>query len=66
MAMTVDEKQQLADMKHEVDTMATQLAAITKKLDSIFSLLKGIAIGIAIGGIIFGFLQIKDLISIAK
>lgn len=40
--------------------------AIEKKLDSIFAIVKGIAIGLAIGAVIFGFITVKDLVSVAK
>lgn len=59
MVMTKEDKEEFRDLKLRVLT-------IEKKIDKILTIVKGIAIGIAIGAIIFGVLSLKDLISIAK
>ena len=60
----------IEDMEEEYDRkfylLNRAIMDNTNKLNNIFSIVKGIAIGLAIGALIFGFLTIKDFISIAK
>lgn len=58
-AMTVQEQKRFDALELKVDTME-------KKLDTILILVKGIAIGLAIGAIVFGWISAKEFISIAK
>lgn len=57
--MTKEERWEFNSLRNKVNEME-------RKIDKVLTIVKGIAIGIAIGGIIFGFLTIKDLISFAK
>lgn len=50
----------------EFNMLRDKVYAMEKKIDTVLTIVKGIAIGIAIGGVVFGFLTIKDLISVAK
>lgn len=66
MAMTPEETRQFNQLKHEVEQLKDNWAELNGKIDKILSLVKGIAIGVAIGAVIFGLLSVKDLLSIAK
>lgn len=55
-----------ATERQEFNTLKDKVYAIEKKIDTVLTIVKGIAIGIAIGGILFGFLTVKDLIAAAK
>lgn len=66
MAMTVDEKVEFNRLEDRVEHIEDGLTKMQRKIDSIFSLVKGIAIGIGIGLVIFGVISVKDLISMAK
>lgn len=66
MAMTVDEKVEFKRLEDRVEHIEDGLTKMQRKIDSIFSLVKGIAIGIGIGLVIFGVISVKDLISMAK
>ena len=64
--MTVDEKVEFKRLEDRVEHIEDGLTKMQRKIDSIFSLVKGIAIGIGIGLVIFGVISVKDLISMAK
>lgn len=64
--MTVDEKVEFNRLEDRVEHIEDGLTKMQRKIDSIFSLVKGIAIGIGIGLVIFGVISVKDLISMAK
>jgi uncharacterized membrane protein YciS (DUF1049 family) len=69
--MTTEQlEKKIREMEREYDMRLDQfevmISSNTRKLDNILSIVKGIAIGLALGAVIFGFLTIKDLISIAK
>lgn len=66
MAMTPEETRQFNLLKQDVEELKDNWAELNGKIDKILSLVKGIAIGVAIGAVIFGLLSIKDLINIAK
>lgn len=50
----------------ELDTIRDRLWEMELKVDRVLTIVKGIAIGIAIGGVVFGFVTVKDLLSITK
>lgn len=50
----------------ELDTIRDRLWEMELKVDRVLTIVKGIAIGIAIGGVVFGFVTVKDLLSMAK
>lgn len=50
----------------EFNMLKQKVYAMEKKIDAVLTIVKGIAIGIAIGGLLFGFLTVKDLISMTK
>jgi hypothetical protein len=66
MAMTAEEKLEFKELEKKVEHIEDGLTKMQRKIDSIFSLVKGIAIGIGIGLVIFGVISVKDLISMAK
>lgn len=66
MAMTPDEKEQFNELREKVHRMEKEHNAMSKKIDSILNIVKGIAIGLIAGGVIFGYLQIKELVGVVK
>lgn len=66
MAMTPEETRQFNQLKQDVEELRDNWAELNGKIDKILSLVKGIAIGVAIGAVIFGLLSVKDLISLTK
>lgn len=66
MAMTAEEKLEFKELEKKVEHIEDGLTKMQRKIDSIFSLVKGIAIGIGIGLVIFGVISVKDLISMAE
>lgn len=66
MAMTPEETRQFNQLKQDVEELKDNWAELNGKIDKILSLVKGIAIGVAIGAVIFGLLSVKDLISLTK
>lgn len=59
MTLTKEEKRHISEIED-------RLEAIEKKLNAIFALAKGIAIGLVVGGIVFGYFTFKDLLDVAK
>lgn len=57
--MTTDERKMVEELDGRVK-------AIEGKLSRILNIVTGIAIGLAVGAVVFGFLSIKDLISVVK
>lgn len=57
--MTPEERKML-------DELDDRVKVIEQKLSRILNIVTGIAIGLAVGAVVFGFLSIKDLISIVK
>lgn len=49
-----------------VEELDDRVRAIEGKLSRILNIVTGIAIGLAVGAVVFGFLSIKDLVSIVK
>jgi hypothetical protein len=70
MTTTEQLERKLRDMEKkydaEFDRFETIIGSNTRKLDNILSIVKGIAIGLALGALIFGFLTVKDFFSIVK
>lgn len=66
MAMTPEETRQFNLLKQDVEELKDNWAELNGKIDKILSLVKGIAIGVAIGAVIFGLLSIKDIIGVLK
>jgi uncharacterized membrane protein YciS (DUF1049 family) len=69
--MTTEQlEKKIREMEREYDMRLDQFEVIissnTRKLDNILSIVKGIAIGLALGALIFGFLTVKDFFSIVK
>jgi uncharacterized membrane protein YciS (DUF1049 family) len=69
--MTTEQlEKKIREMEREYDMRLDQfevmISSNTRKLDNILSIVKGIAIGLALGAVIFGFLTIKDFFSIVK
>lgn len=64
--MTPEETRQFNQLKQDVEELRDNWAELNGKIDKILSLVKGIAIGVAIGAVIFGLLSVKDLISLTK
>lgn len=59
MTLTKSEKEQLR-------TLEDRLSAIERKLSRIQNIVIGIAVGIALGAIIFGFMSVKEFLSFVK
>lgn len=59
MSMTQEEKKRFIDLESKVN-------GLEKKIDKILAIVKGIAIGLIIGGILFGVFSLKDLLSVVK
>ncbi len=73
MAMTIEEKQKFMELQSDVHELKNEVKEIrdnwmdlNAKVDRILSIVKGIAIGIAIGAVVFGVLSIKDLVNVVK
>jgi hypothetical protein len=66
MAMTPEETRQFNQLKQDVEELKDNWAELNGKIDKILSLVKGIAIGVAIGAVIFGLLSVKDFLSMVK
>lgn len=49
-----------------VEELDDRVRAIEGKLSRILNIVTGIAIGLAVGACVFGYLSIKDLVSIVK
>jgi uncharacterized membrane protein YciS (DUF1049 family) len=69
--MTTEQlEKKIREMEREYDMRLDQfevmISSNTRKLDNILSIVKGIAIGLALGALIFGFLTVKDFFSIVK
>ncbi len=76
MAMSPEEKQQFFELQRDVraikddledprdglNAYRTKSDLIDKKVNSILTLVRGIAIGLAIGGFLFGVIKFPDLI----
>lgn len=69
MAMTPEEKQQFLTLKEEVHEMKEEVSelksnwAITNaKIDKILATVRGIGIGLAIGGVMFGLVKFPELL----
>jgi len=62
MAMSPDEKLQFNRLAEEVEEYKERVEVIDKKINSILTLVRGIAIGLAIGGFMFGVIKFPDLI----
>jgi len=58
--------EELREMRREVAELKGNWEELNTKIDKILSLVKGIAIGVAIGAVIFGLLSVKDFISLVK
>lgn len=58
--------EELREVKKEVAELRGNWEELNTKIDKILSLVKGIAIGVAIGAVIFGLLSVKDFISLVK
>lgn len=52
--------------EQELDDLRLRMANMERKMDRILSMVRGIAIGAVVAGVIFGYIQIRDLLSIAK
>lgn len=59
MAMTEFERQEFIELKAKVN-------GIEGKINTILSIVKGIAIGLAIGALLFGWISLKDFLHLAK
>lgn len=66
MAMTVEERMDFHELKKKVDVMEDEIHELTSKIDRILSIVKGIAIGLIVGAVIFGFLKFQDIIDVVK
>lgn len=66
MAMTPSEQARLERLEKSVEDLEGNWEELNTKIDKILSLVKGIAIGVAIGAVIFGLLSVKDLLNLAK
>lgn len=60
--MTLEEKEQFKLLKDEVHEYKERVDSIEKKINSILTLVRGIAIGLAIGGFFFGLVKFPDLV----
>jgi Na+-transporting NADH:ubiquinone oxidoreductase subunit NqrC len=52
--------------REQIQRLDGRLTDIEKKINRIQSIVIGIAIGVGIGGAIFGFISIKELIGVVK
>ncbi len=59
MAMTEFERKEFIELKAKVN-------GIEGKINTILSIVKGIAIGLAIGALVFGWISLKDFLHLAK
>ena len=59
-------KKDVEELKVSNKVLQGNWEELNAKIDKILSLVKGIAIGVAIGAVIFGLLSIKDFISLVK
>jgi len=66
MAMTPQQYSEFQRLKKDVEELKGNWEELNTKIDKILSLVKGIAIGVAIGAVIFGLLSVKDFISLIK
>lgn len=57
--MTKEERLEFKELRAKVDK-------IEDKVNTILTLMKGVAIGLAIGGIVFGLLTVKDLLTVKE
>lgn len=76
MAMTEQEKHQFFELQRDVRVLKEDFEdmvkvvtkyrdnqeATDKKINSILTLVRGIAIGLAIGGVLFGLVKLPDLV----
>jgi len=66
MAMTPQQYSEFQRLKKDVEELRGNWEELNTKIDKILSLVKGIAIGVAIGAVIFGLLSVKDFINLVK
>jgi hypothetical protein len=65
-ALTIDERQRIEKLEDNMREFDLRLDSIEKKLNTILSYAKGIAIGIGVGGLIFGYFSLKQLLEVLK
>lgn len=68
-AMTQEERQQFFEVQRDVRVLKEEVRkyrenqeATDKKINSILTLVRGIAIGLAMGGILFGVVKLPELL----
>lgn len=66
MAMTIEERERFDELRQKVEEMEDDIRGVSSKINSILNIVRGIAIGLIIGAVIFGYLKINDLIGVAK
>jgi len=62
MAMTVKESAEFDELKDEFKTLKENFNDLRNQVKTILTLVRGIAIGLAIGGIMFGLIKIPELL----
>jgi len=62
MAMTVKESAEFDELKDEFKTLKENFNDLRNQVKTILTLVRGIAIGLAIGGFMFGLIKIPELL----
>lgn len=62
MAMTAKEIQEFDELKDEFRELKNDFTELKNQVKTILTLVRGIAIGLAIGGFMFGLIKIPELL----
>lgn len=62
MAMTAEEKHEFKLLEQEVERVRDKVDSVERKINSILTLVRGIAIGLGIGAFLFGLIKFPELL----